>query len=61
MESQRWGAAMMGRRIGDQASLFYEFRLDDRSTELSCPDDVRFTPDSDQTLDIPIGELRAKF
>ena len=23
-------AAMMGRRRGDQASLFYEFRLDDR-------------------------------
>jgi len=23
-------AAMMGRRTGDQASLFYEFRLDDR-------------------------------
>jgi hypothetical protein len=23
-------AAMMGRQIGDQASLFYEFRLEDR-------------------------------
>jgi len=23
-------AAMMGRRSGDQASFFYEFRLDDR-------------------------------
>jgi hypothetical protein len=24
------GAAMMGRQTGDQASLFYEFRLEDR-------------------------------
>ena len=26
-------AAMMGRRKGDQTSLFYEFRLDDRVTK----------------------------
>jgi hypothetical protein len=26
-----WEAAMMGRQGGDQASLFYEFRLEDRT------------------------------
>ena len=29
------------------------------STELGCPRHVRFTPDSDQTADIPDGQLRA--
>ena len=30
-------AAMMGRRRGDQASLFYEFRLDDRIRRTTFP------------------------
>jgi hypothetical protein len=29
------------------------------STELSYPDDVRFTPDSDATADIPVRQPRA--
>jgi hypothetical protein len=35
------------------------FRSGSIATELSYPDDVRFTPDSDQTADIPVRQLRA--
>jgi hypothetical protein len=31
------------------------------STELSCPRDVRLTPDSDRTADIPDWQLRANW
>jgi hypothetical protein len=38
-----------------------DFRFGSIATEMGCPRDVRFLPDSDQTADIAGGPVRADF